>query len=177
MAGAASLNLIAFFRAKIADLLEEATHDCTIIANAALAAAMAEGLAMSDPSIPVKADARVDIEEAAKRVADKKRQSLRGHIEGLPHILARRGRGRPPGSTKPPDRTTQEAAAFENEVEQAIRTLLSAESGLTKTAVAKALGLGGLSYRTGVDSSLNVFIKKLKRLRIDYDAIVKRLTE
>jgi hypothetical protein len=86
------------------------------------------------------------------------------------------GSGRPKGSTKPIEKKAQEAAKFEREIEEAIRTLLSVTGEMpTKTAVAKELGIGGLSPKTGIDTSLNAFSNKLRRLKVDYDAVVERV--
>jgi hypothetical protein len=90
-------------------------------------------------------------------------------------MLVQRSRGRPLGSTKSASAKAKEATDFRNEVEKAIEALLLAKGEFpTKTAVAKELGLGGLSARTGVDSSLSVFNKKLRRLGLDYNTIVKK---
>jgi DNA-directed RNA polymerase specialized sigma subunit len=78
-----------------------------------------------------------------------------------------------------PKKTRSEAerdkAAFIKEIEEAYKALLSKDGKPpTKTKVAKELGIGGLS-RAGVDSSLTAFNNKLKRLGINYAAVVKKL--
>ena len=91
-------------------------------------------------------------------------------------ILDATSRGRPPGSTKSEEQKAQDAADFERQIEEAIRFLIDVGGAFpTKTAVAKALGIGGLSPRTGTDSSLTSFNNKLKRLGIEYDKIVSRV--
>jgi hypothetical protein len=96
----------------------------------------------------------------------------------LYEMLEATSKGRPPGSTKSPEEKARQAAEFEKQIEDAIRRLRSASGTLpTKTAVAKELGIGGLSPRTGTDSSLTSFNNKLKRLEVDYGAIVGRLTD
>jgi hypothetical protein len=93
-------------------------------------------------------------------------------------MLEATSKGRPLGSTKSPEEKAQAAAEFKKKVEDAIRRLRS-ESGMfpTKTAVAKELGIGGLSPRTGTDSSLTSFNNKLKRLELDYNEIVDEITD
>ncbi|MBC8028884.1 MAG: hypothetical protein H7Z16_02130 [Pyrinomonadaceae bacterium] len=172
----ATLNLIAFFRQGLSDMIVESVEDCKIIANAALAAAMSEAFAKANPEIPVKADARQDIEDAAKRVADKKRDFLRDHIKKLPHVLTPRGRGRPVGSTKPAEKRTQESAEFEARVEQTIRKLLLDTGKMPiKTAVAKEMGVGGWNRDSGTDNRLISFSAKLNRLGLNFDAISERV--
>jgi hypothetical protein len=84
-------------------------------------------------------------------------------------------RGRPKGSTKPEEKKAQEAAEYEKKVEAAIRKLITAKGKMpTKKAVAKELGIGGLSAG-GTDSTLTNFGRKLRGLKIDYDAIVERI--
>lgn len=84
--------------------------------------------------------------------------------------------GRPKGSTKPDDVKAQEAEGFEKEIEETIKKLLSANGKFpTKTAVAKALKIGGLNPHTGIDSSLAAFRNKLGRLNVDYNAIAERM--
>lgn len=87
-----------------------------------------------------------------------------------------RPKGRPLGRGKPAEKRAQEATEFERRIEEAIRTLLSVSGEMpTKTAVAKELRIGGVNPATGIDSSLNSFNNKLRRLEIDYDAIVERV--
>src|SRR6266404_2616662 len=94
MAKSAALNLIAFFQAKLCDTLEEAIEDCKLIANAHVAAAMALQFDEVAPGL-MKIDAREEIEKAALRVAEKKRNMLRDHIKDLPHMVTKRGPGAP----------------------------------------------------------------------------------
>lgn len=102
-----------------------------------------------------------DLEQAAKGLA------LLHRVENL--------RGRPKGSTKPEDVKAQEAAEYEKKVEAAIRKLISPIGKLpSKRAVAKELGIGGLSVG-GTDSSLTNFSRKLKGLKINYAEIVERV--
>jgi hypothetical protein len=84
--------------------------------------------------------------------------------------------GRPKGSTKPPEKKAQEAAEFEREIEGTIKLLSAAQGKMpTKTAIAKELGIGGVSSKTGNDTSLQAFNNKLKRLGVDYKAIDDRV--
>lgn len=94
----------------------------------------------------------------------------------LKRLVDIRSTGRPLGSVKPAEKRAQEAADFEIEIEGTIRRLLSERGQMpSKTAVAKALGIGGLNPATGVDSSLAAFRNKLDRLNVDYSAIVERM--
>jgi hypothetical protein len=96
-------------------------------------------------------------------------------INALPTLNIPTGVGRPKGSTKPEDIKAQEAAEYEKKVEAAIRKLISPQGKMpTKKAVAKELGIGGLSLG-GTDSSLTNFSRKLRGLKIDYDAIVEKV--
>jgi hypothetical protein len=102
-----------------------------------------------------------------------KRKELRKKLRAEPT-----GKGRPQGSIKPAEKRAQEAIEFEKEIERTIRSLRSATGEMpTKTAVAKELGIGGLSLRTGIDSSLSAFNHRLKRLKVNYAAIVERLNK
>jgi hypothetical protein len=88
----------------------------------------------------------------------------------------RKLRGRPKGSTKPEEVKAQEAAEFDRKIEETIRALLASEGKMPiKTAVAKALRVGGVSAATGNNTSLNALNSKLKRLEVDYNAIVERV--
>ncbi|HEV3471320.1 MAG TPA: hypothetical protein VG148_18490 [Pyrinomonadaceae bacterium] len=116
------------------------------------------------------------IDRAVDSVAKRRRELLLTLINNLPAMYIPMGRGRPPGSTKPAEQKAREAAEFEQEIEKVIRRLISPDGAMpTKTAVAKALGIGGLNPRTGTDSSLTAFRNKLDRLNVDYDAIVERV--
>ncbi|MCA1567626.1 MAG: hypothetical protein LC803_18650 [Acidobacteria bacterium] len=96
-------------------------------------------------------------------------------LNALPSLNIPTGVGRPKGSTKPKDVKAQEAAEYVQKVEATIRKLISPKGKIpTKRAVAKELGIGGLSAG-GTDSSLTNFSRKLKGLSIDYNAIVERV--
>jgi hypothetical protein len=116
-----------------------------------------------------------EIDEAAKKVTV---ATLRDFERDLKRILDLRSkkRGRRLGSKKSEQQRAKEAREFEKQIIAVVRQSLEGDGTIpTKTAVAKALGLGGLSARTGVDSSLNVFINKLKRCGLDYDAIIEKV--
>jgi len=114
--------------------------------------------------------------ETMDRGAKNRRELLVALLNSLPSFNIPTGPGRPQGSTKPAEKKAQEASEFEKIVEEAIQALLSAKGAMpTKTAVAKHLRIGGLSRKTGIDSSLNAFRNKLKRLGLNYDAIVDRV--
>jgi hypothetical protein len=83
--------------------------------------------------------------------------------------------GRPRGSTKPEEAKAKEAADFEAIVEQTVSELF-AKTGIipTKTEVAQTIS-SGINPKTGTDSRLSVFSVKLKRMKIDFEEIVKRV--
>ena len=174
MAEHATLHMIASFRGRQTDLLVEVVKDSMLIAGSVLTAMVARLISKALPG-EMTADVRDDIEGAAKRVAENKRALLRRSISGLPHILAERGPGAP---TKPQAEREREGKDYAARVEDAYRKLRT-ESGKTptKTSVAKELGEGGLNPQTGKDSSLSAFGNKLRRLKVDYDAIAKKVEE
>ena len=172
MARTTTLHLIAFFHARLADMIEEAVKDCLIMAGGFVALTLAEVLDPYAPE-PVKIDARKTIDEAAERVATKKRKFLTGHIQDLPYFITHRGRGAP---LKSPLAREQEREEFTAKIESAYRALRkSTGKKPTKKSVAEKLRLGGVNPRTGTDSRLNTFNTKLKRLGINYDAIAARI--
>jgi hypothetical protein len=84
--------------------------------------------------------------------------------------------GRPLGATKPKEKKAEEVVQFERKIEETVRALFAATGKVpTKTAVAEALGMGGVNRQTGSDSRLNSLNNKLRTLRIDYAAIIQRL--
>lgn len=128
-------------------------------------------VAKRETNVAVRAMLDNRLEDATK----KKRELLVTLLNTHPMFNIPKGVGRPQGSTKPAEKKAQEARDFEQKIEETIRASLTATGKMpTKTAVAKALGIGGLSP-SGTDSSLSVFGKKLKRLDIDYNAIIERV--
>lgn len=112
------------------------------------------------------------IDEGVKR----RRGYLAGFLNQLPLLTVPMGEGRPPGSKKPLEAKQREKAEFEKRIEETIRDLYKKDGKMpTKTAVAEALGMGGVNPRRGGDTRLNSFNNKLGRLKIDYEAIVQRL--
>ncbi len=85
-------NLIGMFGFRMVAVLKDAVDDSLIIAKTSLSAVVARHLT-DKGIINTPADVRPLIEEAAKRAADRKREDLLGHIDGIPHLLAQRGRG------------------------------------------------------------------------------------
>jgi hypothetical protein len=114
------------------------------------------------------------IDESLARIAKKKRDYLVGFVNSQRLLHIPTSRGRPLGTTKSEEKRQAEAAQFEQLIEDAIRSVISSGQTLTKTAVAKLL-CGGVNPKTGTDSSLSVFGSKLRRLKIDYPAIVERV--
>lgn len=174
MAECSVLHLIASFRDRLCWLLEDAVQDCAVLAESLLAAALAKHLSGAVPG-NFTADARADIEQAAERSAERRRAILRDTINALPHVIAERGRGAP---AKSEAERAREATAYAARVEEAYRKL-RAESGKapTKTLVATELGEGGVNPRKGSDTRLSAFGNKLKRLKIDYASIAKKVED
>lgn len=172
MAKSAALNLIAFFQAKVCNTLEEAIEDCKLMAYVHVATAMALQFNEVAPGA-MTVDLRSEIEEAAMRVAEKKRATLRDHIKELPHMITKRGPGAP---LKSPFAREIEREKYSAEVEAAYRKLREKQNAKpTKTSIAKALGAGGVNPTKGSQTYLQVFNAKLKRLTIDYKAIVEKV--
>jgi hypothetical protein len=114
------------------------------------------------------------IDESVAATARKKRDFLVGFMNTQPMLHIPTKAGRPPGTIKPKEKKEAEAAQFEQQIEDAIRSVINSGQNLTKTAVAKLL-CGGVNPKTGTDSSLSVFGSKLRRLKIDYPSIVERV--
>lgn len=171
MARSAALHLIAFFHVRLAEMLGEAIEDCKIVAESYLTGSFAISLESYAPE-PIKIDARKGIEDAAERVAAKKREFLRDAIEGLP-ITTKTRRGAPPKSASARE---EEREAFSARIEATYRKLRS-ETGKSpsKRQVAKELRIGGISPHTGTDSRLSSLNVKLRRLGIDYKAIAAKV--
>lgn len=174
MAACSVMHLLASFRERMCDVLEENVKDCEVIAESLLASVVGEQVKRAVAG-KVTADVRSDIEKAAERVAERKRTMLRVAINGLPHVLAERGRGAP---AKSPEEKEREAKTYAAKVEGAYRKLRLETGGKPKKIkVAKELGAGGLNRDTGIDSSLQAFNNKLKRLGITYDLIAKKVED
>ena len=168
MTECALLHTLGSFRVRVADVLEEALHDSSLLAQCVLAELIAARL----EGIEFRADAREEIENAAQRVAGKKRLLLRNAIKGLPNVLAERGRGRIPKSDSERQRECQE---YRIKVEAAYRAVrLKVGRKPTKVSVADELGEGGRNPK-GSDTRLNSFNLKLRRLDINYDEIVAKV--
>lgn len=172
MARQSTMQLITFFHARLLDTLEDAVEDSKIIAESFIAMSLAKSLDKYAPE-PVKVDARKAIDHAAERVANKKRKALTEQIKGLPNLITQRGRGAP---RKPSSVRDAERKEFIAQIESAYRKLRELTGKKpTKKKVAEALGIGGVNLRTGTDSRSTGFYSKLKRLRINYDAITARI--
>jgi hypothetical protein len=115
------------------------------------------------------------IDDAVAATMKRKRDFLVGYMNTHPLLHIPTGVGRPKGSTKSEEKKHRDKAEFENKIEQAIKDLYAKTGKIpTKTAVAEALGIGGINPK-GTDSRINSFNNKLARLGIDYPAIIKRL--
>jgi hypothetical protein len=90
MAEFASLIMIASFKLKLQDALAESVRESDLISESVLASFYGETI---KTVVKVMGDVTDDIEKAARRVAENKREFLRSQIKQLPHILAERRRG------------------------------------------------------------------------------------
>jgi hypothetical protein len=119
---------------------------------------------------------RQTLDEVIEAAVKRRRDDLAGFLNLLPLLTVPMGEGRPKGSTKPLEVKQREKAEFEKKIEETIRSLFEKDGKVpTKTAVAEALGMGGVNPRRGGDSRLNSFNNKLGRFKIEYDTIVQRL--
>jgi hypothetical protein len=168
----ATFHIIGMFAYQLWDSLEESVHDGLVIAKSSLVAVVTQFLkhqGLSDDP----ADVREYIEEAAKRVADKKREHLQSHIDGLPQLLAKRGQGAPPKSES---QKRRERDAYIARVKDAYRNVRLREGKKPpKVRIATELRAGGVNPKKGSDTRLNAFGNKLRSLKIDYDAIVSEV--
>jgi hypothetical protein len=158
-------------------MFEDAFNDMMLLASSTLFDSLTQALDPSGGAIKKAANesVRTLLDKTVDNHAKKKRELLTVLLNSLPMLQIPVGVGRPKGSTKPEDVKAQEAAEYEKKVEAAIRKLISPKGKMpTKKAVAKELGIGGLSAG-GTDSSLTNFSRKLRGLKIDYDAIVERV--
>lgn len=115
------------------------------------------------------------IDSSVSAVTEKKRDFLVGYMNTQPLINIPTGVGRPLGSKKSEEKKREEAAQFEKGVETVIRDYYTKHGKRpTKTAVAKALNIGGLT-KEGYNTSLPIFSRKLKNLGVDYNAIVEKV--
>jgi len=176
MAANAALRLVANFRVRLSDTLDEAVQDSLLIASSFLASVEAGHLTkLTNDQWPATAYVQEPIEVAAQRVAEKKRLALREELAQLPNLVLERGRGR---KAKPPGQREQERQQYSAKVEEAYR-LLRVKGGKppTKVSVAGELGEGGQNRKTGSDTRLNSFNLKLGRLQIKYDEIAKKVED
>jgi hypothetical protein len=172
MAENAAINMIGAFGFKLKDALEETVNDGLVIAKVSLTAVVAQFLENQGIS-DRPADVRLYIEEAAKRVYDKKRADLMTHIDGLPNLMAKRGQGAP---RKTKLQRQDERVAYIEKVKAAYRTVRRRDGKKpTKGSVATELGVGGVNPKKGSDTRLNAFGNKLRSLEINYQAIVSEV--
>lgn len=166
MAWHVTLNLIAFFRTRLSDMIRDAIADGTFISDVLLGGAIAHRLNQLVPGVAV-ADFRNELKIRLKHAANKKEIWLRAHTQELPHVLVKRGRGAP---VKSQFIRRAEREKFLADVDAAYRALrLKEGKPPNKTDVARHLGIGG-DPKTGGQSALQVFNAKLKRLEINYPA-------
>lgn len=174
MAELSAVHMITSFRMRLCWILEDNVKDCELIAESLLAAAVGTELSKIFKGEP-SSDARKGIEEAAERAAEWKRALLRKTINTIPHIIAERRRGAP---AKSPSKREYEAEAYAARVEDVYRKLrIKTGKPPTKTSVAEELHTGGVHWNKGSDTRLSAFGNKLRRLKVDYYAIAKKVED
>ena len=165
-----SVHLIAFMQQRLIECIEETMHECGIITESLMAAALAEGLIKT--GLPATADARGEIEKAAERTANRTRERLLKHIQGLPHLITKTRRGAPAKSDAERQR---DRVAYSAKIEAAYSKLrLEQGKRPTKSSVAAELREGGRNVAGG-DSRLNAFNVKLGRLGINYNELREKI--
>jgi len=173
MAGTASLYLLVHLTARIGEAIQEAVRDSDLMAQSVISASM--GSIFSKLGIGATSDATDEIEIAAQRVAQTKRDLLRAHLKEMPHMVVQRGRGRKPKSAEERERERQEYLV---KVESVYRSLRLKEGKPPKKMdVAGELGEGGINLKTGGDSRTNALNLKLERLGINYDEVVRKVED
>jgi len=117
------------------------------------------------------------LDQTVAEAMKKKRDFLVAFINSRPLFHIPTSAGRPKGSTKPEEQKAKDAAEFRKQVEDAIRALRSPSGALPqKTAVAKYLGIGGISPE-GSNTHLSTFRTKLKRHNLDYNEIAQNVNK
>lgn len=173
MAETATLYVLYHLAGRLGNAIVDAVYDADLIAQGAITVASASRLSKS--GVDAEVDAREQIELAAQRTANAKREMLRGQLKQLPFVIAQRRRGAPRKSHSQRESQRREYAA---KVERTYRDLfVKVGKKPTKTLVARTLGEGGINPKTGIDSSLPAFRNKLDRLEIDYDALVTKVND
>lgn len=138
-----------------------------------LAAAYKETDAADEMEKACKAGLAKLLNETLKLSTKKKRKYLVGLLNAAPSLKFSVA-GRPRGTKKRRAEKERERADFIKKIEKVYAALHSAEGKPpTKTRVAKELGIGGLNPSTGIDSSLTAFNNKLRRLMVDYKAVIE----
>jgi hypothetical protein len=144
-----------------------------------LAGAMLEG-APNEKALTVKIATETTkkwLDQIVGEAMKKKRDFLVRFINSRPLFHIPTSAGRPKGSTKPEEQKAKDATEFQKQVEDAIRALRSPSGTLPKkTAVAKYLGIGGISPE-GSNTHLSTFRTKLKRHNLDYNEIAENMNK
>lgn len=159
----------------LVDLLRNLTNQLTDIVSSITRDLVARSLRLmklreESPEMKVFIETATKAVAVAATVLEAKRQHLRKKLKAEPTK-----QGRPKGTVKPLSQKERESLEFGTKIEETMRMLLTREGKLpTKTAVAKALGIGGRSPK-GSDTHLNAFNNKLARNNVDYDAICERV--
>jgi hypothetical protein len=155
---------------------KETLDEALLITSGILFKVMAESYKETDIGKEMadacKAAVTDNLENTVNDTAKRKRAYLKKQLNAPPSPMFS-AIGRP---KKKRSETERDKAVFIKEIEEAYKALVSRDGKPpTKTKVAKELGIGGLNRDTGIDSSLTSFNNKLKRLGINYAAVVKKI--
>lgn len=115
------------------------------------------------------------LEKTIEQTAGRNRSLLTAMLNSLPTFHIPIGVGRPSGSTKSEKQKSDDARKFAKEIEDAARSLYNQTGKApSRTDVARFLK-PGVNPKTGTDSRLSVFTKKVKHLGLDFEEIVNRV--
>jgi hypothetical protein len=172
MAHVAALMMVGAFYPKLCELLGDGFQEAKIIAEGVLKTTVASQLDTDEIIGYADTDMSLTVDQAVKKVAERKEKYLRDYLSTLPHVIAKRGPGR---LAKSKFHANLEAIDYAAKVERVYRTL-RVEKGRppTKVSVAGELGEGGINPRGG-DSRLNAFNLKLGRLGVNYEEIAEKV--
>ncbi|MGI9066608.1 MAG: hypothetical protein ACR2HX_09420 [Pyrinomonadaceae bacterium] len=174
MARCAGLALIGSFFPRFTELVNNEYDDHQMLARGVLGQFI-EHLEDDEYVHDSPSDMSKDVEAAAQRVADRKRELLREKLSALPNIISQRKTGR---TRKSDLEREQERHEFIRQIKDAYKSLRDSKGKPPKKVwVARELRTGGLNPRTGNDSSAQALNVKLGRLDIDYDEVAAEAEE
>ncbi len=142
--------------------IAQAVEDCLVFA---------EAIVWGSPDVNNR-DVRPLVTAAVEKWSKARRKFLLDYIEQLPNLQAS-GPGRPVVTSFARAVERREYVAAIESVYRRLKEELGRKP--KKVEMAEALGAGGINPRTGSDTRLNTFNNKLRRLGIDYSALIERI--